>query len=137
MSRAVTLRLQDVRRAFRVIGDCRDVGDDTDHWQEWPCRASVESFVRSASPEARAAGSVRCVRLLQCRLTVGLDPAAKRLLSAYMRDFGVNADPIFQSLQLRPGRLVTQRRGELVPEASGTGRADLPITAVGPASIIS
>src|SRR4051812_2229654 len=33
MSKSRRLRLQDVRRAFRLIGDCRDLGNDSAAWR--------------------------------------------------------------------------------------------------------
>ncbi len=112
---AVTLRLQDVRRAFRLIGDCRDVGDDTDQWQE----LAMQGLCRIVGAVAITGGEGRWQRPLRplapaSSYAVGLDPAARTLLFAYMHHFGVNADPIFQRLQRRSDRLVTQRRAELV-----------------------
>jgi len=117
MLNTVILRFQDVRRAFRVIGDCRDVGDDSDQWQE----LAMQGICRIVGAAAATGGEGRWQRPLHplaavSSYAVGLDPAAKAALFAYMHEFGVNADPIFQGLQRRLERLVTRRRGELVSD---------------------
>ncbi len=48
--------------------------------------------------------------------SIGLDDSAKALLSAYVREVGVNADPIFLKLQYRSSRVETVRRADLVPD---------------------
>ena len=117
MSRAVTLRLQDVRRAFRVIGDCRDVGDDTSQWQE----LAMQALSRLVGAVAVTGGEGHWHRPLKppapvSAYSIGLDESAKVLLSAYVHEFGINADPIFRNLQRRSSRLETVRRAELVSD---------------------
>jgi DNA-binding CsgD family transcriptional regulator len=117
MSTAVTLRLRDVRRAFRLIGDCRDVGDDTSQWQELAMRA----LSRLIGGDAVTGGEGHWHRPLKppapvSAYSVGLDESAKALLSNYLHEFGVNADPVFRSLQRRSGRLETVRRVDLVSD---------------------
>ena len=112
-----TLRLQDVRLAFRVIGDCRDVGDDTSQWQE----LAMQALSRLVGAVAVTGGEGHWHRPLKppapvSVCSIGLDESAKVLLSAYVHEFGVHADPIFRSLQRRSSRLETVRRDEVVSD---------------------
>lgn len=45
---------------------------------------------------------------------VGLDETARAHQRTYMRDYGVNADPSFQSIQKIQSTIVTRRRADLV-----------------------
>jgi DNA-binding CsgD family transcriptional regulator len=113
----LALRLQDVRSAFRVIGDCRDAGDDTSQWQE----LAMQALTRLVGAVAVAGGEGYWHRPLKppapvSAYSVGLDASGQILLSTYMRAFGTHADPVFRGLQDKSGRLETVRRGELVPD---------------------
>ncbi|MGE3509988.1 MAG: helix-turn-helix transcriptional regulator [Vicinamibacterales bacterium] len=117
MGKASTLRLSDIRAAFRLIGDCRDVGDDPARWQE----VVMSGVCRLAGAASATGGEGRWLRpsqLLQPATAhaFGLNDTGVALLSSYMRDYGVNADPIYRRLQHTSGRIVTRRRIELVSD---------------------
>lgn len=116
MSR-VTLRVEDVRRAFRIIGDCRDVGEDTTQWQQ----LAMEALGRLVGAVAVTGGEGRWRRPLQLPVqvstySVGLDASARNLFAAYVHEFGIHADPVFRRLQRKSGPIETVRRGELVSD---------------------
>jgi DNA-binding CsgD family transcriptional regulator len=115
MAKANALRVSDVRAAFRLIGDCRDQGDDPSAWQE----TALAGLCRLAGAMAGAGGEGRWLgasRLLQpiSNHVVGLGETARAHQAVYMREYGVNADPIFQGIQKLPRGTVTRRRAELV-----------------------
>ncbi len=120
MGKASSLRLADVRAAFRLIGDCRDVGDDPAQWQE----VVMAGVCRLAGAVAATGGEGRWLRPSHAQHALqpatshafGLNDTAQVLLSAYMREYGVNADPIYRPFQRMPGSIVTRRRVELVSD---------------------
>ena len=81
----------------------------------------MAGLCRLAGAQATTGGEGRWLRregLLQpvSSHAAGYDDSARAHLSAYMRDDGVNADPIFQRLSTIRGGIVTRRRAELVPD---------------------
>ena len=115
MSKSNALRVSDVRAAFRLIGDCRDQGDDPSAWQQ----TAMAGLCRLAGAMAVTGGEGRRLqpsRLLQpiSNYVVGLDDAARAHQTVYMREYGVNADPIFQGIQKIRAGIVTRRRVDLV-----------------------
>lgn len=117
MSKASALRIGDVRAAFHVIGDCRDVGDEPGRWPQ----LAMAGVSRLVGAVAVTGGEGRWLRpshpLSPVTMgAVGLDAAAMGRMSAYMHEYGVNADPIFQALQRQTSRSVTRRRRELIPD---------------------
>lgn len=112
------LRTQDVRDAYRLIGECRDLGADPAGWHrrmfEGLCRLVGATGVTGG--EGRGHRPHRPVEPLSA-FDVGLDARARERLVAYMRELGPAADPIFAAIQRLPGRLVTRTRPQLVPDA--------------------
>ena len=117
MSEAGLLRVDDVRRAFRIIGDCRDVGNNPDEWQS----IAMAGLCRLVGAASATGGEGRWARPLHPAEPVtsyshGLNAAEHARLLVYMRDFGINADPIYQALQTVPDLHVIRRRAELVSD---------------------
>lgn len=120
MGKASLLRLSDVRRAFRVIGDCRDVGDDPSHWQD----LAMEGACRLAGGVAATGGEGHWLTHGQSPQPIqpvtshsfGLDEAGKENFANYMREQGVAADPIYHPFGALAGPIVTRRRVELVSD---------------------
>src|SRR5262245_2694434 len=118
MSKSNALRVADVRAAFRLVGDCRDAADDPASWQE----VAMTGLCRLAGATATIGGEGRWVlpdRRLQpvTSYVVGYDDSARAHQAAYMREYGVDHDPIFQGIQkIRPTAIVTRRRVELVSD---------------------
>jgi DNA-binding CsgD family transcriptional regulator len=118
VSKSDLLRVQDVREAYRLIGDCRDLGADPALWQP----RMLEGMCRLVGVPVAAGGEGRWIRPHQpvqaiSAFSAGLDDRGIELLTAYHRDLGPHQDPIFKALQQIPGRLVTRSRRQLVSDA--------------------
>jgi DNA-binding CsgD family transcriptional regulator len=118
VSKAELLRVQDVREAYRLIGDCRDLGADPALWQP----RMLEGACRLVGAPMSVGGEGRWIRPHQpvqavSVFSAGLDARGIERLAAYHRDLGPHQDPIFQALQRIPGRLVTRTRQQLVSDA--------------------
>jgi DNA-binding CsgD family transcriptional regulator len=119
MSKSDLLRIQDVRDAYRLIGECRDLGGDPALWQ----RRMVEGACRLFGVHSATGGEGRWIRPHQAVQVVsafvaGLDARGREAYLAYHRELGPRGDPIFQALQQVPGRLVTRARRQLVSDAA-------------------
>jgi len=118
VSKSDLLRVQDVREAYRLIGDCRDLGADPALWQS----TMLEGTCRLVGVPVSVGGEGRWIRPHQpvqaiSAFSAGLDARGIERLTAYHRDLGPHQDPIFEALQQIPGRLVTRTRRQLVPDA--------------------
>ena len=103
------LRQQDIRDAYRLIGECCDLGSDPAMWHD----RMLEGLGRiTGAPEAvggeerwgRDARSVDVVSAYHCGS------------EAYLPAGGPADDPIFRSLLRRPGQVVTRTRRQLVSD---------------------
>jgi DNA-binding CsgD family transcriptional regulator len=120
MGKASSLRLAEVRAAFRLIGDCRDVGDDPAQWQD----VAMAGACRLAGGVAATGGEGHWLHHGQSPHPIqpvtshsfGLSDAAKQNFANYMREQGVAADPIYSPFGALPGPIVTRRRVELVSD---------------------
>jgi len=113
------LRFEDVRDAYRLIGECRDLGSDTTLWH----RRMLEGLCRLIGAPAATGGAglwSRPHRDIEATFAVdvGLDTRGHELYMAYMRELGPRGDPIFQALQHVSGRLVVCTRQQLVSDAA-------------------
>ena len=118
MARSDLLRIQDVRGAYRLIGECRDLGSDPVLW--YPHMLS--GLCRLIGVPVGAGGEglwVRPKRPAEVLSTfgTGLDSRGQETLMAYQREVGPARDPIFRALQPLTARLVTRTRRQLVPDA--------------------
>lgn len=111
MAKSDLLRFQDVRDAYRLIGECRDLGVDPALWQ----RRMLEGLCRLIGAPAAAGGEGR-VGVISV-FDTGFDASGHERLMAYTHELGPQADPIFCALQHVPGRLVTRTRRQLVSNA--------------------
>jgi DNA-binding CsgD family transcriptional regulator len=119
MGKSDLLRVQDVRDAYRLIGQCRDLGGDPALWQ----RRMLEGACRLFGVPVAAGGEGRWIRPHHAvevfsAFDAGLDSRGRELYMAYHRDLGPRGDPIFRALQQVPGRLVTRARRQLVSDAT-------------------
>ncbi len=117
-TRSNLLRFQDVRDAYRLIGECRDLGRDATLWH----RRMLEGLCRLIGAEAATGGGGRWSRPHRdiepiFAVDVGLDSRGHELYMAYMRELGPGGDPIFRALQHVSGGLVTRTRRQLVPDS--------------------
>ena len=111
MAKSDLLRFQDVRDAYRLIGECRDLGGDPALWQ----RRMLEGLCRLIGAPAAAGGEGRVGTI--SIFATGFDQRGHERLMAFTRELRPQADPIFSALHHVPGRLVTRTRRQLVSNA--------------------
>jgi len=116
MGKSDLLRVQDVRDAYRLIGECRDLGSDPALWHS----RMLEGVCRLLGAPA-AGGEGRWVRPISTVETisafdVGLEARTRDLYIAYRRELGPAGNPIWRALQNVAGRLVTRSRRQLVSD---------------------
>jgi DNA-binding CsgD family transcriptional regulator len=119
MSPSGALRVQDVRDAHRLIGECREVGADPALWH----RHMLEGFSRLLGVTQASGGEGRWARpaggaQVVSAYEVSGDPTARAYLLAYQRANGAARDPIFAALAKLPGSQITRTRRQLVPDAA-------------------
>lgn len=119
MGKSDLLRLHDVRDAYRLIGECRDLGSDPTLWQ----RRMVDGLGRLVGAPVVAGGQGQWNRPRNggeaiSAFDAGLDSPGRKLYRAYLRELGPRDKPIFEALRRTPGRLVTRARRQLVSDAA-------------------
>jgi hypothetical protein len=117
MGKSDLLRVQDVRDAYRLIGECRDLGSDPALWQS----RMLEGVCQLIGAPSATGGEGRRVRpvfhLDQISVfDAGLDARTRELYIAYRRELGPAGNPIWTALQNVAGRLVTRSRRQLVSD---------------------
>ena len=97
MRKADLLRLRDVRDAYRLIGDCRDLGSDPALWQ-MRMLSGLCQLVGAPIGSGGEAFWVRPTHPIQplSSFDVGFDACGRERYMAYLRDLGPQGDPIFQ-----------------------------------------
>src|SRR5262245_51826720 len=118
MGKSDLLRVQEVRDAYRLIGECRDLGSDCTQWQS----RMLDGVHRLIGAPAAAGGEGRWVRQGSTvkaisEFDAGLDTAARKLFIAYRRELKPAGNPIWSALQSVAGRLVTRTRCQLVSDS--------------------
>src|SRR5919109_33468 len=117
MSKSDRLRLSDVRAAYRLIGDCRDLAGTPALWQgrllegllTWigaTAASGGEGHWRRPGGSASAASA----------LSAGFDAGTTERYRAYLRENGMAHDPAMKALGDIPGALVIRTREELVTD---------------------
>jgi DNA-binding NarL/FixJ family response regulator len=113
-SRSNLLRVQDVRDAYRLIGECRDVGSDPALWLAHLSAGLLPLFgaAHVGSGEAWWQGKGLPIQPV-LNFEVGPHPCtgARR-----MRELANTSDPMVHALRNRPGDHVTHTRRELVSD---------------------
>jgi DNA-binding CsgD family transcriptional regulator len=117
MAKSDLLRVQDVRDAYRLIGDCRDLGSDPALWFPRMLEGLCGIFGASTATGgegwwARPHGHVQPVSAFQ----FGLQGRHYERFLEYLRTIGPGADPSYQRLQQLPGRLTTRTRRQLLSD---------------------
>src|SRR5262245_56426480 len=116
MAKVDLLRVQDVRDAYRLIGECRDLGGDPSLWQMRMFEGLSHQFgTASTGGEGRLAGPKGGILPLTY-FDFGFDAADKRNYLTYMREGGAAADPFVRALQRRPGGVVTRIRSQILED---------------------
>jgi DNA-binding CsgD family transcriptional regulator len=122
MTKSDTLRVQDARDAYRLIGECRDVGGHPALWH----RRMLEGLFRLFGAILASGGEGWWDRPSQpiqpiSAYSASADPAAVNAVEAYHRAQATSSDLIFRAIQTRPGRLVTVTRRQLVGDRGWYG----------------
>lgn len=118
MGRSEMLRVSEASAAYRLIGECRDLGSDPAAWYPRMLEG-VARFVGALAAtggEGLAPGPRRPVTPMSS-FDSGFDSDDREVLASYMREGGHAADPFFRGLELAIGRSVTRRRREVVSDA--------------------
>ena len=118
MQKSNLLRVQDVRDAYRLIGDCRDLGNDPALWHGRMLQGVCELI---GAPHAAGGegwwpephGPIQPVSAYDS----GNDPAFSEGLQTYHRVNGVADDPVFCALRRLARRRGAHTRRELVSDA--------------------
>ncbi|HUO72294.1 MAG TPA: helix-turn-helix transcriptional regulator [Solirubrobacteraceae bacterium] len=118
MDKSDSLRVRDVRDAYRLIGECRDLGGEPSLWY----RHMLDGLSRWLGVPQVTGGEARIaptggVEVLSAYGT-STAPAADALFQEYHRENGPADDPCFQALAKLPGPLATRARRQLVPDST-------------------
>jgi len=118
MTKADTLRLRDVRDAYRLIGECRDLGGDPTLWRRHMLAGAQRLFgaTQVAGGEGQLCGPTGPIRALSA-FDVTDDPVVHAAFVAYHRAAGPADDPYWRALARVPGHLITLARRQLVGDA--------------------
>jgi DNA-binding CsgD family transcriptional regulator len=119
MEKADLLRVQDVRDAYRLIGECRDLGSDPGLWHQ----RMLDGLCRLVGAPVAAGGEGRWVRPhspieVISAFDAGLDARGRALYMVSLREVGPDGDPIFRALRHVPSRHVIRTRQQLVPDGA-------------------
>jgi len=117
MSKSDRLRPSDVWWAFRLIDDCRDLGNDPRLWHTRMLEGLATMFgvVHAAAGEALWRRPERPVRPVSA-YSVSAAPEADDAFRAYHGAEAPASDPVLQAIQDRADKLITRTRTELVPD---------------------
>jgi DNA-binding CsgD family transcriptional regulator len=111
------LRVQDVRAAYRLIGECRDLGSDPVLWQA-RLFAGLSPFLGEAMAsggEGRLTGTRGAIVPLT-QFHSGFEPKDVPTYLAYMSEGGPTLDPFIRAFPRTSGRAVTRSRRQLVSD---------------------
>jgi DNA-binding CsgD family transcriptional regulator len=122
VSKSDTLRFSDMRAAFRLIGDCRDLGNEPGRWQRRMLEGLVLLFsvVQATGGEAWWERPGKTVRPVSA-YSMSVDPGPEAAFQAYHSAEGPDGDPLFQEIEKRPEKLITRTRRQLVADADWYG----------------
>jgi DNA-binding CsgD family transcriptional regulator len=119
MRKSDLLRVHDVRDAYRLIGDCRDVGSEPALWQ----MCMLEGLCQLIGAAVGTGGEGFWIRPTHpiepiSAFDVGFDAHGRNLYLAQFRDIGPKRDAIFLALGDVPGRVLTRTRSTIVSDAA-------------------
>jgi DNA-binding CsgD family transcriptional regulator len=119
VAKSDVLRVWDVRDAYRVIGECRDLGSDPSWWQPHMFAGLSRLFgeAMATDSEGRLTGPDRGVLPLTF-FHHGFDAADRRTYMTYIRAGGTAVDPFVSGLLQTPGTIVTRRRPQGVEDSA-------------------
>jgi DNA-binding CsgD family transcriptional regulator len=118
MRKADLLRVRDVRDAYRLIGDCRDLGNDPALWQmrllDGLCHL-VGAAIGTCGEGfwLRPAHPIQPISFFE----LGFDARGRERYTAYAHEIGPQGDEIFLALKDLPGPILTRTRSATVSDA--------------------
>ncbi len=116
MPKADALRVSDVRSAYRLLGECRDLGNDPALWQTRMFQGLSQLFgVAATGGEGRLTSTAGGIVPLTY-FDAGFDAADHRNYLAYMHSGGPACDPFVHALLGSLGGPVTRTRAQLVAD---------------------
>src|SRR5262245_22865133 len=119
MGKSSELRLSDVRKVFRLVGECRELGCHEVQWR----RHSNEGIVRLLAARASNGGQINWAPPLgiihfETPIVTGFSGPEAAVFAPFMRKRDPSQDPIFANLGKARGRMVTRCRQELVEDTA-------------------
>ncbi len=119
MGKSDLLRIQDVRDAYRLIGECRDLGSTPALWHQRMFDGLCE-LIGAPATSGGEAWWIRPHRAIEpiAAFGTGFDSHGLEMYRAYMRDLTPAGDPVFRALQHLCGGLVTRTRRQLISDAT-------------------
>lgn len=109
------LRVAEVRDAYRLIGECRDLAADPALWQPHMMGGLSRLLDAAASGGEGVLTASGIVPLTF--FDSGFDAAGRRNYLGYVRDGGPTVDPFVSALRQIPGSTVTCTRRQIVDDA--------------------
>jgi hypothetical protein len=122
MSKTSELRLSDVRKIFRLVGVCRELGRHEDQWR----RHSNEGIAKLLAARASNGGQINWARPrgiihFEMPVVTGFSGSDAAVFAPFMRRRDPSQDPIFSNLGRVRGQVVTRCRQELVEDTAWYG----------------
>jgi DNA-binding CsgD family transcriptional regulator len=115
MSKSQRLRLAEVRALFRLLGECRELGDDAEVWRyhlaAGLCPLTGTQVAVVGEARIAPAGLMVPVHLVDHGHPT---PAGRAAFRAWLKDPAVFDNPTVRRFHRLPGRIVTRRRQQLV-----------------------
>jgi DNA-binding CsgD family transcriptional regulator len=122
MSKSGELRLSDVRKVFRLVGECRELGRHEEQWR----RHSNEGIANLLAARASNGGQINWagphgIIHFETPIVTGFSGPEAAIFAPFMRKRDPSQDPIFANLGRVCGRVVTRCRHELVEDTAWYG----------------
>jgi hypothetical protein len=116
MSEFDLLRLHEVRDAYRLIGECRDLGSDPALWQPRLMEGMRQLFgLPWATGGEGMWGGLNGLEPLSAYAS-GFDESGLAIFRRWQREIGVASCPIFHAIRKLPDPFVVRSRSQLVSD---------------------
>src|SRR3990172_6608535 len=120
MGQSARLRLRDVRRVFRLLGEVRELGNDPQQWREH----ELEGLMRLTGAIGGLSGLEPVPmrgKLDDLRMFVDaacISPAERQVYLEYMQSGAILAEPAYSFLRDHPQESFVRLRRELVDDST-------------------